>query len=84
MAAGHGQRILLASQGDARAPIMPWLKQAVRNLARQANNLGVYAEDQDRPDLAEALCIASRCACNTNNISALINLTALALRLTLE
>jgi Tfp pilus assembly protein PilF len=83
MAAGHGQRILLASQGDARAPIMPWLKQAVRNLARQANNLGVYAEDQGRSDLA-ALLYREAVRLHTNNISALINLTALAEREKLE
>lgn len=79
---GHGQRLSEAARGDAVIPTVPRLKFYVHELARQANNLGVYAEDQDRPDLSESLYRAAL-NLNTNNMSAIINLNALALRLSL-
>lgn len=82
LANGHGERLLEAARGDSIIPTVPRVKFYVQELARQANNLGVYVEDQDRPELSEGLYRVAL-HLNTNNVSALINLNALALRLTL-
>lgn len=58
------------------APVDRYRAGLLREVSRAANNLGVFVEDQDRSDLAEALYREAR-SYNTNNISALINLTTL-------
>lgn len=54
-------------------------RQIAGHLGKMANNLGVYAEDRGRPDLAYRLYQDAR-AMDTNNLSALINQHALAKR----
>jgi tetratricopeptide (TPR) repeat protein len=57
----------------------PWLQWIDGHLGKMANNLGVYFEDRGRPDLAFEAYRDAR-SVDTNNVSALINLHALAQR----
>lgn len=75
----QGEEMLAVTRSASPAPATPWNKHYVLELSRQANNLGVYCEDQQRADLAEGL-YRSALRFNTNNVSALINLNALAAR----
>lgn len=82
MAAGHGRNLVQASERDRVSPAARWNLGYRLEFARQANNLGVYTEDQGKPELAATL-YREALRFNTNNISALINLAASAKRLAL-
>ncbi len=56
-----------------------WNEVLRREVSKQANNLGVYAEEQDRPDLAWT-CYATARSVFPENISALINQHVMARR----
>ncbi len=83
LARGQGQQLFEAAKSEQDSPMAGWINHYVREYSRQANNLGVYVEDQQRPDLAEPL-YREALRFYTNNISALINMNALALRLKLD
>ena len=82
ISAGYGAALLQARADDHRLPLARRYPYYLNELSRQANNLGVYVEDQDRSDLAEEL-YRQALGYSSNNLSALINLNALARRQTL-
>lgn len=77
-----GANLVQAQASNQRAPIGRWVGFYLNELARQANNLGVFVEDQNRSDLAEAL-YRQALGYSSNNLSALINLNALAQKMAL-
>ena len=72
-----GPALQQAVASDTASPAVRWNVVYLNDLSRQANNLGVYAEDQKRSDLAGAL-YRQALGYSSNNLSALINLNTLA------
>jgi tetratricopeptide (TPR) repeat protein len=64
---------------DKHGPLFVVNRRVGGHLAKVANNLGVYLEDHERPDLALGMYQKAR-DLDTNNVSALLNLHALARR----
>ena len=73
---------LRAAAASDLSPAARYYAGLLQELSRLANNLGVYAEEQGRADLAESLYRESR-AFNPANLSAVINLTVLGRRVDL-
>lgn len=67
------------AEWDREGPMLVHNRRIGGHLAKMANNLGVYAEDHGRPDLAFGLYQDAR-SLDTNNVSALLNMHALARR----
>ncbi len=80
---GWATALKSVAAADRVSPASRYYTGILLELARMANNLGVYVEDQERADLAEALYREAR-VFDSNNISALINLNVLGRRVALE
>lgn len=78
---GFWQRygLQLKAVWDQPGPLLISHRRIGGHLAKMANNLGVYLEDHERPDLALGAYQKAR-SLDTNNVSALLNLHALARR----